>query len=39
MNFAQASLTPQKNDMLEIYVDDGGALDRPLRPPAGLRVR
>ncbi|MBS1880694.1 MAG: hypothetical protein JST31_14380 [Actinobacteria bacterium] len=30
VNFAQASLTAKKNGMLEIYVDDGGALDRPL---------
>jgi hypothetical protein len=29
VNFAQASLTPKKNQMLELYVDDGGALDRP----------
>ncbi len=29
VNFAQASLTAKKNGMLEVYVDDGGALDRP----------
>lgn len=29
VNFAQASLTPKKHEMLEVYVDDGGALDRP----------
>jgi hypothetical protein len=29
VNFAQASLTPQKHDMVEVYVDDGGGLDRP----------
>ena len=29
VNFAQASLTPKKHDMLEVYVDDGGGLDRP----------
>ncbi|MBS1886443.1 MAG: hypothetical protein JSU06_04565 [Actinobacteria bacterium] len=33
VNFAQASLTPKKDGMLEIYVDDGGALDRPLLQP------
>jgi hypothetical protein len=31
VNFAQASITPKKNDMLEVYVDDGGALDRPFQ--------
>jgi hypothetical protein len=29
VNFAQASLTPKKSEMLEVYVDDGGGLDRP----------
>ena len=29
VNFAQASLTPKKQETLELYVDDGGALDRP----------
>ena len=29
VNFAQASLTPQKNGKVELYVDDGGGLDRP----------
>jgi hypothetical protein len=33
VNFCQASLTPKKNGMVEIYVDDGGALDRPLLQP------
>jgi hypothetical protein len=33
VNLAQASLTPKKNGMLEVYVDDGGALDRPLLQP------
>jgi hypothetical protein len=29
VNFAQASLTPKKHEMFEVYVDDGGGLDRP----------
>src|SRR5215475_1021627 len=29
VNFAQASLTPKKNGMVEVHVDDGGELDRP----------
>jgi hypothetical protein len=29
VNFAQASLTPKKQDTLEVYLDDGGGLDRP----------
>jgi hypothetical protein len=29
VNFAQASLTPQKNGMVEVYVDDGGDPGRP----------
>ena len=29
VNFAQASLTPQKNRMIEVYADDDGGLDRP----------
>ena len=29
VNFAQASLTPKKNGKVELYVDDGGGLDRP----------
>jgi hypothetical protein len=29
VNFAQASLTPKKHDMFEVYIDDGGGLDRP----------
>jgi hypothetical protein len=29
VNFAQASLTAKKHDMVEVYVDDGGSLDRP----------
>lgn len=33
VNFAQASLTTKKDGMLEVYVDDGGALDRPLLQP------
>lgn len=28
VNFAQASLTPKDGGMLEVYVDDGGGLDR-----------
>jgi hypothetical protein len=31
VNFAQASITPKKHDMLEVYVDDGGGLDRPFQ--------
>ena len=31
VNFAQASLTPQKHDTVEVYVDDGGGLDRPFQ--------
>ena len=31
VNFAQASITPKKHDMVEVYVDDGGALDRPFQ--------
>jgi hypothetical protein len=31
VNFAQASITPRKHDMLEVYVDDGGGLDRPFQ--------
>jgi hypothetical protein len=31
VKFAQASITPKKHDMLEVYVDDGGALDRPFQ--------
>ncbi|HWH20647.1 MAG TPA: hypothetical protein VN671_08940 [Solirubrobacterales bacterium] len=31
VNFAQASLTPKKHDTLEVYVDDGGGLDRPFQ--------
>lgn len=33
VNFAQASLTAKKDGMLEVYVDDGGAIDRPLLQP------
>ncbi|MBS1895002.1 MAG: hypothetical protein JST59_27195, partial [Actinobacteria bacterium] len=33
VNFAQASLTAKKDGMVEVYVDDGGALDRPLLQP------
>ncbi|HEY2052846.1 MAG TPA: hypothetical protein VGH14_02815 [Solirubrobacterales bacterium] len=33
VNFAQASITPKKNDRLEVQIDDGGALDRPLLQP------
>lgn len=33
VNFCQASLTPKKHGMLEMYVDNGGALDRPLLQP------
>jgi hypothetical protein len=29
VNFAQASLTPRKSGLVEVYVDDGGGLDRP----------
>jgi hypothetical protein len=29
VDFAQASVTPQKNGVIEVYVDDGGGLDRP----------
>jgi hypothetical protein len=29
VNFAQASLTPKKNGMVEVYIDDGGGLERP----------
>jgi hypothetical protein len=31
VNFAQASITPRKHDMVEVYVDDGGGLDRPFQ--------
>jgi hypothetical protein len=31
VNFAQASISPKKHDMVEVYVDDGGALDRPFQ--------
>jgi hypothetical protein len=31
VNFAQASLTPKKHDTVEVYVDDGGGLDRPFQ--------
>jgi hypothetical protein len=31
VNFAQASITPKKHDMVEVYVDDGGGLDRPFQ--------
>src|SRR6201999_4065071 len=31
VKFAQASLTPKKHDPIEVYVDDGGGLDRPFQ--------
>jgi hypothetical protein len=31
VNFAQASITPKKHDTIEVYVDDGGGLDRPFQ--------
>jgi hypothetical protein len=31
VNFAQASITPKKHDTVEVYVDDGGAHDRPFQ--------
>jgi hypothetical protein len=38
VNFAQASITPKKHDMVEVYVDDGGALDRPFQQEKILGV-
>lgn len=38
VNFAQASITPKKHDIVEVYVDDGGALDRPFQQEKILGV-